>query len=214
MTSKRQFTLLALMILALPSLAQETNFFIPSPKLKALLGSNPAARTALSNAYAGAFSGRIVGLYYFYSDTDAVARAYHFYPNTAGQAAVVVCVRENQEPWDELICILFELINSKNEEQFRALVERAKAGAIARDEFAKAVLRAEFEAFKPTRDLVCSFHLSRKERQKSYYYARLLDCPNDFDGFLSYTKELSPNRDPIKDYEAQYDALRKSPSGD
>src|SRR5689334_21488411 len=115
LTTKGQLTLLAFMILALSSWAQGTNYFTPSPKLKALLASNPAARAALSNACAVAFLGRTFTLYYFYSDTDSVARAYHFYPDAA---AVVVCVRENQEPWDELICILFELINSKSEEHF------------------------------------------------------------------------------------------------
>jgi hypothetical protein len=201
------------MALSLPCWAQQTNFFTLSPKLKALLASNPPARTALSNACAAAFSGRTVGLYYFYCDTEAIARAYHFYPNTVGQAAVVICIRENQEPWDELITLLFELLNSKSEKQFEDLYERAKAGTIAREEFARATIRLEFEAVKATRDVVRGFHLSRKERRKAYYYNRLLDCPNDFDGFLSYTEKISKSRDPIKDYEAQYDALRKAVSG-
>jgi hypothetical protein len=212
--AKRQLALLAFIVLSLPSWAQQTNFFTLSPKLKALLASNASARAALNNACAGAFSGRTVGLYYFYCDTDAAPRAYHFYPNTTGQAAVVICVRENQEPWDELITLVFELLNSKSEKQFGDLFERAKAGTVARDEFARATLRVEFEAIKATRDLVRGFGLSRKERQKSYYYNRFLDCPNDFDGFLSYTQKISASRDPIKDYEAQYDALRKSVSGD
>ena len=213
-TSKRQFAFLALIILALPLWAQETNYFTPSPKLKALLASNPGARTALSNACAQAFLGRTVGLYYFYSYTDAVARAYHFYPASPYQADVVVCVRENQEPWDELTCILFELNNSKNEEHFRALSERVNAGAIAKHEFAIAVSRAEFETTKSTRELVRGFHLSRKEKQKSYYYSLFLNCPSDFDGFLSYEKKVSTKRDSIKEYEAQYDALQKSHAGD
>jgi hypothetical protein len=211
--SKVYLVILALTVQSFPSPAQQTDFFTPSPKLKSLLASN-AARTALSNACNAAFSGRTVGLYYFYSDNDAVPRAYHYYPNTIGQAAVVICVRENQEPWDELTSLVFELINSKSEKQFTELYERAKAGTVSRDEFGKAMLRLEFEAVKATRDLVRGFSLSPQEKQKSYYYTRFVDCPNDFDAFLSYTKKVSPKRDPIKDYESQYDALRKSISGD
>src|SRR6266404_4266178 len=170
LVSKPKFVLLALTVLSLPAWSQQTDFFTPSPKLKLLLAGSPPARTALSNACAGAFSGRTVGLYYFYSDTDAVPRAYHYYPNTVGQAAVVICVRENQEPWDELICLVFELLNSKSEKQFGGLFERARAGTITRDEFARAALRFEFEAVKTTREVVRGFPLSRKERQKSHYY--------------------------------------------
>ena len=185
-----------------------------SPKLKSLLATNPPARTALSNACAGAFSGRSLGLFYFYCDTDATPRAYHFYPNTVGQAAVVICVRENQEPWDELITLVFELVNSKSEKQFGDLWERAKAGTMAKDKFAREVLRLEFEAVKATRDIARGLHLGSKERENSHYYNRFLDCPDSFNAFLSFTQKISGGRDAMKDYEAQYDALRKSVSGD
>ena len=193
--------------------AQDTNFFTLSPKLKALLAKNPPARTALSNACATAFSGRSVGLYYFYCDNESVERAYHFYPNTMNQPAVVICVRENQYPWDELFCLLFELSNSNAQQKFAEIYEQAKAGTMSREEFPKAVLRLEFEAIKGTRDLVRGLHLSRSEKRKSHYYKLFLDCPNDFDGFLSYTKKTSKDRDPVKDYLNQYDTLRKTVSG-
>jgi hypothetical protein len=214
LVNKSQLLLLLYAVLSLPSLGQQTNLFTPSPKLKSLLANNPPARVALSNACNTAFSGRTVGLYYFYSDNDAVPRAYHYYPNTIGQSGVVICVRENQEPWDELISLLFELRNSKSEKQFGDILERARAGTVARDEFARAILRLEFEAVKATRDLVSSFSLTRKQKRESYYYSRFVDCPNDFDAFLSYTKKTSPRRDPIKEYESQYDAIRKSVSSD
>jgi hypothetical protein len=212
-TNKYKLALLAFMLLSIPSWAQQTNFFTPSPKLKALLASNPPARTALSNACASAFSGKTVGLYYFYDDTDATRKTYHFYPNTIGEAAVVICIRENQEPWDELIGLLFELLNSKSENHYWDLFEKARAGTIARDEFAMAMLRFEFEGAKATRDLVRDFHLTKKESQKSHEYGLFLNCPNDFEGFLAYTQKVSAGHDPIKEYEAQYDALRKAVSG-
>lgn len=211
---KSRLVLLAITVLWAHCWAQPTDFFTPSPKLKSLLANCPPARTALSNSCAEAFSGRTVGLYYFYSDNDAVPRAYHYYPNITGQAAVVICVRENQEPWDELMTLVFELVNSKNEKQFGDLVERVKAGTIAGAEFARATLRLEFEAVKATRELVRGFPLSGEEKQKSHCYGRFIDCPNDFDGFLAYTKKVSPNRDPLKEYEAQYNEFRKQASGD
>lgn len=204
---------MVLVLLAVPSRAEETNFFTVSPKLEALLSRKSAARTALSNACASAFPGRTVGLYYFYSKNEAVPRAYHFYPNTTGQTTVVICIRENQDPWDELFTLLFELLNSKGEKQFEDLCEQARAGKIAKDAFPKAVVQVEFEAMKATRNVVRGFHLSGKERKKSLYYSRFLECPDDFDGFLSYTRRMSHSRDVIKEYEAQYDELRKAGSG-
>src|SRR5438045_3597411 len=79
-----------------------------SPKLRTLLMEKPAALRAWTNALTEAFSNRTVRLYYFYSDDESEARAFHYYPNQIDQAEVIICVRENQRPSDEFICIFYE----------------------------------------------------------------------------------------------------------
>jgi len=92
--------------------------------------------------------------------------------------------------------------------------EKAKAGIISREQFPMAVLRLEFQTTKDTRDLVRGFNFSTKERRKSHYYSSFMECPNDFESFITYMKKMPGGRDRIKDYEAQYDALRRAVSGD
>jgi hypothetical protein len=126
---------------------------------------------------------------------------------------VVICVKENQKPWDEFITIVFEALNSKSESQFVALCEQAKTGSISRAEFAKEVMRNEFEAVKAMRGLIRNMKLTKKEASESWYYTHFMECPSEFEAFLSYTKKVSPKQDPIKEYEAKYDALRKPADG-
>ena len=161
-----------------------------------------------------AFPGKRFTLVYFYSQDDSAPPAYHYYPNTIGQGDVVVCLRENQEPWDEFITLVFELLNSRSERRFAELYQKAKAGTISKGEFATNVLRAEFNAVRDTRDLVRGLELSKKDKSKAPYYSSFLGCPSDFESFLPYAKKTSPGRDPLRDYEAQYDALRKGITGD
>jgi len=174
------------------------------------LTDHPTALKALNHAFSDAFSGRTVGLNYFYSDDEHEPKALHFYPHTAGLPEVLICVRENQLPLDEFTGVLFEILNSKGETRFAQLIEEAKAGTISRTEFARAILKVEFEADKTTRDLLGRLELGAKDKAKSYYYGRYRDLPDDFEGYLSFIKRASPKFDAIGRYELQYDSLRKN----
>lgn len=185
-----------------------------SPKLTKFLADNSSIRMTLSNACAAVFPGKRVSLFYFYSRSDSVPRAHHYYPSAVGQADVVICVRENQEPCDELISLLYEILNSRHEEQFQRLFQRARAGTVSKEDFANEIDRAEFQTVKDTRDVVRCFRLSRKERARSHYYSRFVGAPDDYKDLEAYAAKVSPGYDTKNYYQQQYDVLRKIGTGD
>jgi len=180
-----------------------------SPKLKKFLSDYSETAKIFTNAVSNAFSNKTVRLYYFYSDNDSEARCFHFYPNRAGMPEVVLCVRENQAPLDEFICVLFETLNSKNESEFWKLFQDASLGNISREQYAKEILQHEFEATKNTRAILLTLKFEKKETGESHYYREFAECPTNFDDFLTYSKKLSQDRDVLKEYELQYGSLRK-----
>jgi hypothetical protein len=209
---------LALLIFSLGFIscpAQETNLLISlSPKLRSLLTSNSDARSVLTGAWSAASRTNSVQVTYFYSEDETLPRAHHFYPHAAGMADVVLCIRENQEPLDEFACIFFELLNSRNQGRFEALVERARAGAIEKTEFVRSITRIEFESDLAVRDLFSQMTLTEKQKAQSYFYTRLLNCPSNFEEALVYRHKVSPNRNSEKKYGAAYDALRRTARSD
>src|SRR5262245_13438390 len=116
-----------------------------SPKLKRFLADHPAASQSLAGAISESFSNRTMMLYYFYSDDETQPRVFHKYPE---QSVVLVVVRENQEPCDEFICLIFEILNSQDEKSFKDLSEQAKSGAISKADFSSAAMRQEFLVVK------------------------------------------------------------------
>jgi hypothetical protein len=180
-----------------------------SPKLKKFISDHPEAAQIFTNAISSAFSNKTVRLYYFYSDNKSEAPAFHYYPNSVGLPDVAICVRENQSSLDEFITILFETLNSKNENGFRNLWGDAYSGTISREQFARKTLQYEFEATETTRALLLKLKFRKEEIDASYYYRKFADCPSKFEDFLSYSKRISPHRDALKEYEIKYDELRK-----
>lgn len=199
------------LLLCVSSWAQQTNIlnsnYSVSPKLRQFITDHPTATKLLANTLAETFSNRTVQLYYFYSDDESVPRAFHYYPD---ESVVGITIRENQQSSDEFICLLFEVLNSEREKRFREIYQKAKDGSLSKTDFVNAVLETEFEAVKRTRDLIRDLNLNKKEISESYYYNRLIECPNKFTDFLSYKKKVSPQRDQIKEYEMQYDSLRNT----
>ena len=193
-----------------PSWAQQSAFESRmSPKLRQFMTDYPAALKSLTSSFSEVFSNRTAWVYYFYLDDESEARAYHFYPNTLDLPQVVICVRENQQRLDEFITLLFETLNSRGERRFATLFEEARAGSISKGEFAREILRVEFEATKSTRDLLLALKFNRKETSRSHYYRLYVECPSGFEDFLSYPKRVSGKRDAIKEYEAKYDSIRQ-----
>lgn len=178
-----------------------------SPKLRKLLEEHESAAQSLSNAVAEAFSHRSLRLYYMYSTDEAAPPASHYYPD---QGVVAILLVENQEPIDEFITLLYEVINSKGEKRFKELCDRAITGDISRTNFAYEVLRMEFKAAKETRDVLRSVSFNKSEISKSHQYTRLALCPDDYVEYLAYTEKLGfPKRDPIAEEELKYDSLRR-----
>jgi hypothetical protein len=179
-----------------------------SLKLRQFLSEHPAAAKVLTNSIKKVFSNRTVDLFYFYSDDETEARAFHYYSSLIGMAKVIICVRENQLPFDEFSSLLFEILNSRNQARFVKLTADAKAGKVSRDEFARGILRSEFDAVQDTKASVIDLKLDKSTIAGSYFYTRLLNCPSKFDDFLSYSKKVS-KRDVFKEYQEKYDELRK-----
>src|SRR5215831_10905831 len=162
-----------------------------SPKLTKLLNDYPAALKVLTNSFAETFTNRSVGVFYYYSHDDSEPRASHFYPATYGCPDVCICVEENQHPLDEFITLLYETLNARGEPKFKKLAEDAGAGTVSKDEFVRGLLKIEFEATSRTRELLLSLSFKKKDIRGSYYHKLSMGCPQDFEGFLTYTKKLS-----------------------
>ena len=197
------------MLFCVSSPAQSNNIVNESsPKLKKFLLDNPEAARVFTNAIANAFSNKTVQLFYFYSDDESQARAYHFYPQQVDSAEVMLCIRENQAPLDEFITTLFETLNTKKETAFIKLEQNAYYGKIVRGQFAKEILQNEFEANKSIRSILLKLNFGTNEMSEAYYCQKCIECPTNFDDFLTYSKKIS-QRDVMKEYELKYDSLRK-----
>lgn len=208
----KRITILFLALLCFASHAQEQSILnTASPKLKKLLRDNPGALSALTNVLAEAFSTNSLELFYFYSDNESKAKAFHYYPNTAGLADVFICIRENQTALDEFICLFYEAANTRGQDRFRGLVDKARAKAISRTEFAKEIMKVEFEAKKRTQTALAELKFTRKESADSYYYPRFAKLPSKFEDYLVWIRKISPQRDAMKEYELKYDWLHESP---
>ena len=181
-----------------------------SPGLRQFMNSHPTALDQLNRSFSDSFSNKTVWVCYFYSDEDSRAQAFHFYPNTADLAEVVICVSENQGPIDQFITMLFEALNSKGERRFSELMDQARAGTISKTDFARAILKQEFEATKETRDLLVTLKFRPKDKAASHYFSLFAQCPSEFDDFLAHTKRVSGKRDAMKEYVAKYDLLRRN----
>ncbi|HXI68995.1 MAG TPA: hypothetical protein VNN22_01420 [Verrucomicrobiae bacterium] len=204
------------LLLCLSSWAQQTNLlnssYSVSPKLSQFIIDHPQASKLLTNILSEAFSNRTVQLYYYYSDDKSIPSAFHYYPS---ESVVGITIRENQLPSDEFISLVFEVLNSESEKHFQDLYQKAQLGSISRTNFAQEIMKVEFKAAKRTRDLIGSLKLSDKEMAESKQCRRFIECPNEFEDFLSYTEKVNQitnalRRDPIKEYEMQYDSLRKT----
>jgi hypothetical protein len=189
------------------SLAQQASQNLEvSPQLQQFLSDHPQASQILSKGLAEAFSNRKLLIYYFYTKNESVPRASHIYPD---KSSVSIFLRENQLPCDEYICLFFEILNSEGESNFQQLALKARAGQISKKDFATCIMRQEFQAVKRTRDSIGSLGLNQKEIGDSYYFNRFVNTPNDFDKFLVYIKQVSPQRDQFAEYERYYDNLNK-----
>ena len=210
MMNKKASLILLAVFLCISSPAQVTNIVsIVSPKLRQFLADHSTASKSLSSAFSEAFPTRTVQIYYFYSDDESVARASHYYPD---KSVVGILIRENQQPCDECLCLIFEVLNSEGEARFEQLADQAKAWTISRADFVKEIMRQEFQAVKKTQALMGNFKLSPKEITDSYYYNLFIKCPSDFEDFLVYKKKGQVHRDQTKEYEQLYNSLRQTPS--
>lgn len=178
-----------------------------SPKLTEFLIQHPVVSKALSNAVAEISSNRVPQIYYFYTTDETVSKSHHRY---LGDSNVVgIFVRENQTPCDECISILFEAINVKGEKQFKALFDGASTGSISKDEFVRKLIRKEFDAVKETKKIIKAFDLAKTEIAQSQCYNYFSQCPDDFDGFSSYSKKISQNHYQLE-YERLYERIQQA----
>jgi hypothetical protein len=188
--------------------AQMSEWLDPfSPGLRKFLTTHPEDFRTLTNIAYEAFTNRTVRFYYFYTQNESVPWADHFYPN---DNEVWMHIKADQPPADEFLLIIFESLNSKGEKRFEELWSQARSGNISKTNFALEITRQEFVATKRTRDLLGELKFSKKEISSSHYYKNFSGCPDSFDDYLAYLKELKSTA--IKNYEAQYDLIRNQGS--
>jgi hypothetical protein len=200
---------IALVCFGLPSFVRGSELLSAiSPKLKQFVTTHSGTLQTLTNNLSEAFNGKTIQVFYYYTEDESVARAYHYYTGE-GDSMVGICVRENQEPLDEFISLIFESQNTKGEKQFKELYRKAESGDISKTAFAQEMLKVEFNAVKSTRDLLRRLKFGKKEMGESFFYKRFSECPEEFSEFMIYTAKVSLHGDPIKEFEAKYDSLRK-----
>jgi hypothetical protein len=175
-----------------------------SPKLRRFLANNSNAAVLLSKTLSEAFTNRAIQIYYFYSNGEP--DAFHSYPESN---SVIIAVRENIQPLDEFLGIMYESLNSENAPSFVELCHRAELGTISKVDFAQEILRLEFNAEKRLRTFRGDVKLSYGETSKSKHYKRMIDCPGNFQEFLTYSQKVALPQDPIREDEKQYEVLRK-----
>jgi hypothetical protein len=96
---------------------------------------------------------------------------------------------------------------------FSSISQRAATGVMSRQDFPIAILREEFKVYPKMRNLLKNLKIAKIEVSKSEEYKKIMDCPINFDDFISYMNSMnSTNRDVIQMYQMQYDALRQSVS--
>jgi len=200
--------LLAWMFLCASSRADDLTWTTSiSPKLKRFVQDHPTASKSVSEALASAFSDRTMQLYYFYSDDDSIPKASHTYPS---ESKVVIIIHENQQPCDEYISLLFEILNSEGEKRFKELISQAQGDTISKDDFVLGVMREEFRAVLKTKNILDYLELDPKEKAESHLFGRFTECPTTFEGYLVYKIKAAPKgRDQKKEYEAMFDSLRR-----
>jgi hypothetical protein len=75
------------------------------------------------------------------------------------------------------------------------------------------MVKAEFPAYQTSRAFVNQLRLSKQEIAESVYYKHFTEAPQDLETYMSVIKESSmKDRDFFKEYEIQYDALRRQGS--
>jgi len=178
-----------------------------SPKVRELIEQHIEVKQLLTDISLEATTNRSLVVYSFYSDDPAAAMAYHFSPDAK---TIVIAVSENLQPVDQLIQLVFEMINSERDDKIQAICEQATLGRLGRQDFAVAVVKEEFAAYPKLLAFLSRLRLSKQEMEECVSYEQFVDAPQDFEAFVSYEKTGSlKGRDIFKEYEAKYDALFK-----
>jgi hypothetical protein len=199
-------TLLLFISLGVSSRARDTELLdMASPGLKSFLIKRPNEFQCITNALSQAFRDKTFKLFYFYTGDQSAAKSFQTYPS---DSTVNICIRENQEPVDQFICLLFETKNSEGKGRFLELVDEAEVGKISKQAFARGLVEKEFIAIKKTRDILKKLKLNKRDISASSYYISFIECPDKFNDYLAYVRKISSNYDPLAGYEADYDEVR------
>jgi hypothetical protein len=181
-----------------------------SPKVREFIEHHDEVNRPLTDIFTNmswrATSIRNIRVYYFYTEDVAAAPAYYYMD---GRDHLVIAVSESQKPVDELIEIVFEMIDSEREHKWQEIWQQATQGRIGRKDFADAMVKEEFAAYPKTRAFVNRLRLNKQEMAESVYFQHFAEAPEDLGAFMSYMKEASSKgRDAFKEFEAKYDALQ------
>lgn len=200
---------LLFVLLASNGITQEPSILAQvSPKLRQFIADHPAASKALTNAL-HEVAARHLAVFYFYTADETRPPALHHSPD---ESSLVVTLRENAQPCDEFICLLYEIVNAKSDETYRALFKEAKTGTISKERFIDSVFEKEFVAAKEMKLLITNLGLTPAEADGSRNLQVFRQCPDTFAEFLTQVKADTNSNFQLKSYEEQYDAVRNHSS--
>jgi len=182
---------------------------VVSPKLRQFLAGNPSAEQIISEVMSVSFSNRPVQIYYFYSDDDSRPRGGLYYAGETRESPITLTIRENQETCDEYLTLLLWTLYSQGEKRTIELMEQAKTGALSRADFEREVKQQEFQVLLKARGLLKRLKLTTSERESSFYYKWIAECPDDFVEFLLYKPKGAVSCNPSSQPKDFYDSLRK-----
>jgi hypothetical protein len=194
--------ILILLCLSLSTSAKAQDTF--SPRLIKFLESHPAASCTFSNEIMkakGTANNRIEIFYFYNNDPNALTAHHNMFAQTT---EIAIFVLEGQEPCDEYLDILFEVLNLSGDKRFQELYQQAMSGSISRSNFVSEMLRQEFQTVKTLQHLIPSLRLTPQEISKSKDYDIWLHSPDDFDDFVIYSRKHSGGRVEML-YEHYYD---------
>jgi tetratricopeptide (TPR) repeat protein len=118
-----------------------------------------------------------------------------------------IWLSKGEEPLDEYLSLVYELLNSSHEEKFRNVREQASAKKISRRDFIREFIKIEQEAHLKLKADLRKLALSDKDIASSRQYELQLKMPDTFEEFYLGCKNVSDDWSPARDYSQMYDSL-------
>lgn len=189
-----------------PDAGALARFEVDRPAAARLLAANPTLRTWVAEA----FNTTVDGYRMIWSNEPPVTGALAEHGRHARERLLVIRVSSNLTPPDQIVACLFELLNARQLPRFMAIEERAKRGALTKDQFIDAILRVEHA---PVVTLKSRFFdlcpLTEDELAQTRLCRSLREAPTDYEAFRAWRSSQPAHQAARARYELYFDTLLK-----